>query len=200
MAYGQSHPDKVIAFILRGIFFAGKKDEQQILFGIREYFPDAWQEMVNHLPSNEQENIISSFYNRILSQDPHISEPAAYAFMKYDLNCAFLHIWADKLEEILKNKSMVIGVAKTFSHYASNDFFLSENQLINNIGKINHIHCIILNGRYDVITIPKSAYYLHGHWKNSKLVIVEKSGHSALDDQMQIALREAIRSMLEEIG
>lgn len=199
MAYGQAHPDKVIGFILRGIFFAGKKDEQQILLGIRNYFPDAWQEMVNFLPTKEQEDIIPSFYNRILSQDAHISEPAAYALMKYDLNCAFLNIAPDKLEEMLKNKNMVIGVAKIFSHYASNNFFLSENELINNIGKINHIPAIILNGRYDVITIPKSAYHLHECWKNSKLIIVEKCGHSAFDDQLQVALRGATEYMIGEI-
>jgi proline iminopeptidase len=200
MAYGQAYPDQVMGFILRGIFLANKKAEQQILLGMRDYFPDAWQEMANHLTKKEQENIITSLYNRILSQDAHISEPAAYAFMKYDLNCAFLNILPDKLEEALKNKNMVMSIAKIFSHYAKNDFFLSENELINNIEKINHIPTIILNGRYDVITIPKSAYQLHERWKNSKLIIVEKSGHSALDEQMQIALREAIEIMLKEIG
>ncbi|MDP1575014.1 MAG: alpha/beta hydrolase [Coxiellaceae bacterium] len=133
------------------------------------------------------------------SDEVSVFEPACYAFMKYDLNCAFLHISPEKLEEILKNKNMVIGVAKIFSHYARNNFFLSENKLIDNLNKISHIPAIVLNGRYDVITVPKSAYYLHKHWKNSKLVIVEKSGHSAFDDQMQIALRNATESMIGKI-
>lgn len=200
IAYGQTHPDKVLGFILRGIFFGTKTDEQKILFGMRDYFPDAWQEMVTHLTANEQKDITHSFYERILSNDTRISEAAAHVLMKYDLRCAFLHITPEKLETLLENKNMVMSVAKIFSHYARHNFFLAENQLLNNLDKISHIPAVIVNGRYDVITIPKSAYLLHERWKNSTLVIVEKSGHSALDDHMQVALSNATKLMLDKIS
>ena len=55
---------------------------------------------------------------------------------------------------------------------------VEENQLLDNINKINHLPLIIVHGCYDTITRAKSAYELHQHWPASELIIVDASGHA----------------------
>ena len=61
--------------------------------------------------------------------------------------------------------------------------------------KINHLPLILVNGRYDVITIPKTAFSLHSKWPGSKLHIVEASGHSAMEPKIASELTNATEEM-----
>ncbi len=83
LAYGEAHPTKVNGFILRGLFLGREQETKQIWRGMRNIFPDAWQEMVNFVPKEEQAELEESFYKRILNPNRHITLPAARAFMKY---------------------------------------------------------------------------------------------------------------------
>jgi proline iminopeptidase len=191
LAYGEVHPNRVNGFILRGIFLARTEEAKQIWWGMSTLFPDVWQEMVDFLPKEEQKNLERSFYQRILNPERHIALPAARALMKYDLTCAYLTVQPAALNDMLDNEVLVLGVARLFSHYASNHFFLQSNQLLDNIDKINHLPLIIVNGRYDVITPPQTAFLLHTKWPGSILHLVDAAGHSALEPPIAAALSKA---------
>ena len=70
--------------------------------------------------------------------------------------------------------------------------FLEEGQLLRNANKIAHIPAVIINGRYDLICPLKNAYKLHQALPRSKLVIVERAGHSRSEHGFEKALVEAI--------
>lgn len=195
LAYGEAHPTKVKGFILRGLFLGRNAETQQIWRGMRDIFPDAWQEMVDFLPKEEQADLEASFYKRILNPDRRVALPAARALMKYDLTCAFLNISSKTLENMLNNETLILGVARTFSHYAKNHYFLQPDQLLQHLAKINHLPLILVNGRYDAITLPKTAFLLHSKWPGSKLHIVEASGHSAMEPNIASALANATEEM-----
>lgn len=200
LAYGERHPDRVNGFILRGLFLARDEETKQIWRGMSTLFPDAWQEMVGFLPKEEQENLEQSFYQRILNPERDIALPAARALMKYDLTCAYLTIQPTVLNDMLDNEVLVLGVAKLFSHYASNHFFLQSNQLLDDIDKINHLPLIIVNGRYDIITPPKTAFLLHRKWPGSILHLVNAAGHSALEPPIAAALSKATEEMKQSLS
>jgi proline iminopeptidase len=200
LAYGEAHPNRVNGFILRGIFLARAEETKQIWRGMSTLFPDAWQEMVNFLPKEEQENLEQSFYQRILNPERHIALPAAKALMKYDLTCAYLTVEPKALQDMLDNEVLILGVATLFSHYASHHFFLQSNQLLDNIDKINHLPLIIVNGRYDVITPPQTAFLLHTKWPGSILHLVDAAGHSALESPIAAALLKATEEMKQSLS
>lgn len=195
LAYGETHPAKVKGFILRGLFLGREAETQQIWRGMRDNFPDAWQEMVDFLPKEEQAALEASFYKRILNPDQSIALPAAKALMKYDLTCAFLTASSKTLDNMLNNETLILGVARMFSHYAKNHYFLQLEELMHHLEKINHLPLILVNGRYDVITIPKTAFLLHSKWPGSKLHIVEASGHSAMEPKIASTLTNATEEM-----
>lgn len=176
IAYGEEHPDWCMGFILRGVFLARQSDRDHVWYGMRDIYPEAWQEFVEYLPAQERENLIAAYYKRVISPDPAINLPAARAFIKYDVTCATL-VNQTIVDEMLKNDVPVLTVARAFAHYSMNNFFLSPNQLLDNLGKINHLPAIIIHGRYDVICRASGAFELHKNWPSSKLVLVQDAGH-----------------------
>jgi proline iminopeptidase len=66
-----------------------------------------------------------------------------------------------------------------------------ENQLLDNLDKIRHIPTVIVQGRYDVVCPPTTAYELHSRWPETELKIAPFSGHSAFEKEITHLLIEA---------
>lgn len=200
LSYGESYPNHILGFILRGIFLARKSDNQHFWQGIQGIFPEAWQELNDFLPVEKRHELISSYYQLLMNPNLEIALPAAKALLKYDFICSFLNIQPEQLNSLLADNTLVLGVARTFVHYSINNFFLSENQLIKNIKTINHLPLIIVHGRYDIISLAKNAYELHQLWPNSKLFMVDAAGHSASESAIAEALTQATELMKQNLN
>ncbi|HRD71281.1 MAG TPA: prolyl aminopeptidase [Legionella sp.] len=195
LCYGECHPEHVLGFILRGIFLARKKDNWHFWYGMRNTFPDAWQELSEFVPESERHDLIA-YYNKQLSSSDHtIAIQAARSFIKYDLTSSFLQISASQLNELMTNEKFILGLSRTFVHYSINNFFLAENQLISNICKINHLPLIIIHGRYDMISPVINAYDVHKLWEGSEFYLVEVAGHSAAESAITQRLMQATEKM-----
>ncbi len=195
LAYAQTYPQRVLGFILRGIFLARAHETQHLWFGMGKIFPEAWQELNAHIPMAERDDLIQAYYRRVMSTDLQIATLAARAFVKYDYLCSYLNLSAKKLQQAIADDSANLGLARTFIHYCVHYFFLQENQLIDNIGKINHLPLVMVHGRYDIITLPQSAFDLQQVWPGSQLVFVDRAGHSAKEKPIVAQLSKATENM-----
>jgi proline iminopeptidase len=90
------------------------------------------------------------------------------------------------------------SVAETIAiigqHYEINRFFLPKNFIYKFIDKIQHIHVIIIQGRFDVVTPPLMAFRfseLHG---NCDLRLVA-GGHSLYEKNVRSALRNGAKDL-----
>jgi proline iminopeptidase len=54
----------------------------------------------------------------------------------------------------------------------------SDNQLLEDIGRIRHIPAVIVHGRYDVLCPARIAWELHRAWPRAELRMVPDAGHS----------------------
>lgn len=197
LVYGETYPQSCLGFILRGIFLGTIEEGEHIVCGMKDLFPIEWQKICDLLSEKERENFTVNYCKKILSTDEKISHPAIIAAVWYNSKASFLHITNADLENKMLDLAVVEGVAKNFAHYHLNDYFLKPNQILNEIERINHLPCIIVNGRYDSITRPHTAYVLHKNWPSSELVIVEKSGHARTDFEMAKSLVFATNRMKE---
>ncbi len=194
LAYGQTHPDKCLGFILRGIFLGRKCDAHQLWYGIRAQYPDVWQEFADFIPLSERNDLITAYEKRFNDSDPKVHYPAALAFMKYDLTCSYA-LTTPNLDKLLGDKQRMLSTTRIFTHYCRHDCFLEKNQLLNNIHKINHLPAIIVHGRFDVITLPSNAYALYQQWPGAQLVLVQEGGHASLEPGIAKALVQATEKM-----
>jgi proline iminopeptidase len=81
-----------------------------------------------------------------------------------------------------------LGVGRLESHYMANLGFFSDEQLLRNVGRIAHLPAVIVQGRYDVICPPVSAWRLHQAWPGSMLTMVPDAGHGAMEKGIARAL------------
>ena len=82
--------------------------------------------------------------------------------------------------------------AKIDTHYAANLFFFEDGQLLRDAPKLRDITVTIINGRYDMLCPPITAWRLHQRLPKSKLIIVEEAGHSEGEEGTTRALVEAV--------
>ena len=191
LAYSQEYPDNVLSIVLRGIFLCRKKEVAWFLHGIKNIFPEYWNRFNSFLPQGERKELLLSYYKRLINTDPKINGEAAVSWVRYEANCSTLLPNASVSEEFI-NIQMALSLARLEAHYFMNNLFLEEGQLLNNINNIINIKGYIVQGRYDVICPPESAYDLANVWPNSTLKIIEQAGHSSLEVSIQKALLETM--------
>ena len=182
LAYAQTYPNSVSELVLRGIFLCRKKDIQWFYQrGANSIYPDYWREFISGLDTNEQKNILHSFYHKIHSGDMDSSR-------KY---CRQWSIWEGRSSTLKPSSTVVdafddcsISLAKIETHFFYNDCFIEENQIIKNIDSIKNIPCHIVHGRYDIVCPAGTAYELSERWPEASLVIAPFSGHSAFEKEI----------------
>jgi len=79
--------------------------------------------------------------------------------------------------------------ARIESHYFVNGGFLkTETQIFDDVPKIRHIPCTIVQGRYDVVCPADTAWELHKRWPEAEFHIISDAGHSAKEEGIVSAL------------
>ena len=84
-------------------------------------------------------------------------------------------------------------------HFFINNGLVEENQILNNVSKIDHIPAKIIHGRYDMVCPLDNAVSLHDHWPASELYIVRDAGHSASEPGITDALIRATTDLAKEL-
>jgi len=177
LAYGQAHPEHCLGFVLRGIFLCTKAEVEWFLHGVQWFYPELYDQFIEPIPLAERANLLQAYTSRLLSDDPQVYWPAARAWSRFEGRRVFL---LPQPEEP-SSDTLDLGVGRLESHYMANDAFLGEDQLVRDVGRIAHLPAVIVQGRYDVICPPLSAYRLHQAWPGSLLKMIPDAGHGALE-------------------
>ena len=194
LAYAQTHPDRVSALVLRGIFLC-RPNEIRWFYqegeGASAIFPDVWEEYVRIIPHAERGDMLSAYHRRLMSDDQAVRLEAAKAWS----------IWEGSTSKLFPDQQLIdhagethfaLALALIECHYfVNNAFFESDNYLVENIGKIRHIPAVIVQGRYDVVCPMMSAWELHRAWPEAELEIIRDAGHSATEPGIVRALIDA---------
>jgi len=145
-------------------------------------FPDAYEEFLAFLPEDERADHVANYHQRLMSDDTSISHPAATAWNKYEISMSTLYPNVSGLES-LNDAAYLLAHARMEAHYFNNKAWLEEGQLLKkeNIDRIRHIPCAIVQGRYDVVCPPVTAWALHRAWPETHLHWIADAGHSATE-------------------
>ena len=197
IAYAQKHPKKVSEMVLRGIFMLRQKELQWFYqYGASEMYPEAWQGFFKEIPENERDNLIEAYRKIFYGENKEKQLSAAKAWSKWEASCSFINHNPNAVRESI-NAEFALAFALIENHYFVNKGFLdNENQLLDNIDIIRDIPSIIIQGRYDVVCPPTTAYELYSRWPESQLVIAPFSGHSAFEKEITHELIEATNKFI----
>ena len=197
LAYAETHPERVRGLVLRGIFL-GRPGEIRWFYeaghGASAIFPETWEQYLQLIPESERGDMIAAYYRRLTSDDYSVRLEAAEAWSLWEASA--LKLLPDpKLIEEFTEPEMAIALARIECHYfANNCFFDTDNYLIENVDRIQHIPAVIVHGRYDMVCPFTNAWDLHRAWPEASLEIVPNAGHAASEPGITDALVRATDS------
>jgi len=178
LIYAQNHPNRVLSLVLRGIFMC-RKSELHWFYqdGASHIFPDAFDAYRDHIPIEEQNDLIQAYYKRLTDENVEIRRAAAREWTRWEMATSRLipdPEYLDKAEDL----DFAVAFARIECHYFINSIFVEEAYILKNIEQVSHIPTVIVQGRYDVVCPAKSAWELHKAMRTSQLIIVPDAGHS----------------------
>ncbi|RYZ08250.1 MAG: prolyl aminopeptidase [Myxococcales bacterium] len=182
LAYAEAHPDRVSELVLRGIFLLRRWElEWFYQRGTSMLFPDAFEPFRELIPEAERADLITAFHKRLVSESPVQRQEAARVWSVWEASTS--HLLQDR--EYIQSAAgdeFSLAFARIEAHYFVNGGFLkSEQQLLEDVSKIRHLPCVIVQGRYDVVCPLRSAWELSKAYPEAELRIVPDAGHSAFE-------------------
>lgn len=195
LMYAEAFPEHMLGLVLRGIFLGRKTDVEWIYQdGASRFYPDHWEDFTNPIAESERANLLAAYHRRINGADELARMGAAKAWSRWEADCSSLQP-SPRLVKHFTDPHRAMARSRIGVHYFTNDCFLTDNQIINNIAKIQELPGIIVHGRYDILCPVQNAYDLHRAWPESQVFLVREAGHSATEHAMIDALVRATRDM-----
>jgi proline iminopeptidase len=192
LAYAQRHRERVTELILRGIFTLRQKEVNWFYqFGASEIFPDAWQAFVAPIPEPERHDMVGAYHERLTGGDPAVQRSCARAWSQWEGST--LSLYPDPLRVArFGADGFALAFARIECHYFINKgFFETDGQLLADMHLLHGVPGVIVQGRYDVVTPPVTAFDLSRAWPKALLEWVPDAGHTATEPGIQDALVRA---------
>jgi len=200
LAYAQTHPDRALALVLRGVFLCTQAELDWFYKdGANRIFPDAWQTLVSRLGDAERQDVLASYHARLMQDDVRARQADAVAWADWE---NALISFASPEPSSIANPARADAISRIETHYFVNKgFFDRDHHLLENMDRIRHIPGYIAQGRYDVITPPTAAWDIARAWNgNARLEFISDAGHSAGEPGTVDALVRATDEIAQRFG
>ncbi len=185
LAYAQAHPGRVTGLILRGVFL-GTQAELDWFYGggAGRFFPDLWAQFRDPIPESERGDLIAAYHKRLFSDDLGRQGRYAQPWLMWENALAGLQSAAVSHAP----PDYARAFARLENHYFTNRCFLDEGQLLRDRHRIEHLPAVIVQGRYDMVCPPLSAWRLAEGWEGCDLRLIPASGHALSEPRISAEL------------
>jgi proline iminopeptidase len=191
LIYAQTHPDRARHLVLRGVFLMTEGELAWFYGGgAGAFYPDRWQKFAGMIPGTEQDDMIGAYHTRLFSGEMATEIRFARAWAG----------WENALASI--DHDGVLGeapadyaraFARLENHYFLNRGFLeADGQILRDVHRLKDVPGTIVQGRYDMICPPVSAWTLAQHWHRAELKMIPAAGHALSEPGIST---ELIRTM-----
>lgn len=200
LLYAEHFPARVTAMVLRGTFLARAADlEWFINAGANRVFPEHWAEFVEHIPPAERSELVSAYHRRIHEGDPaqRLAAARSWALWGARVTTYLLPAVNPPVEE---DSQKILAEAAIETHYALNRYFIGEDQILRDIGRLPCVPVRLIHGRRDLTCTLESSWALKRAIPGARLNIVEQGGHLAGEPVMVDALIGATDELAEELS
>jgi proline iminopeptidase len=177
LIYAITHPDRVAHMVLRGVFLMTKQELDWFYGGgAGAFFPELWARFVNAIPQDERGDLIAAYHRRLFSGN--VMEETRFGRIWANWENALASIHHDgPLGE--SPAEYARAFARLENHYFYNGGFLEEDGwILREKSRIKHIPATIIQGRYDMICPPVSAWKLAQGWDHCEIRLIPFAGHA----------------------
>ncbi|TPW21996.1 MAG: prolyl aminopeptidase [Elusimicrobia bacterium] len=192
LAYAETHPARVKALILRGIFALRRRE---LLWfyqdGTSLLYPDAFEPYRDHIPVEERGDMMAAYHRRLTSEDRAVRMAAAKAWSVWEGATSKLLPDPGLMDKFAEDKHAEAFARIECHYFVNKGFFEHDDQLIHDAARLKGIPGVIIHGRYDVVCPLETAWLLHKAWPDGELKISPDSGHAMSEPANRTALLDA---------
>jgi len=187
LTYALTHPDHVAHLVLRGVFLMTQAELDWFYGGgAGKFWPDLWENFANMVPIDERDDMVAAYHKRLFCGDRDTEVRFARAWSS----------WENALASIQNNGAVgrppadyALAFARLENHYFVNAGFLkNDDWIVENLHSIAHLPASIVQGRYDMICPPTSAWRVAKELPKADLQMVPLSGHALSEPEITAAL------------
>ncbi len=177
LIYAEAHPSQVLRLVLRGVFLMTQTELDWFYGGgAGKFWPEVWARFEGLVPEDERGDLIAAYHRRLFSGDMALETRFARAWSAWENALASIHSSGSGGEA---PGDYARAFARLENHYFTNGGFLEfDGQILAQADRIKHIPGTIVQGRYDMICPPESAYALSQAWPAGQLKMVRNAGHA----------------------
>ena len=177
LIYAITHPERVSNLVLRSVFLMTRSELDWFYGGgAGAFWPDVWRRFTDMIPETEREDLIGAYARRLFSGDLASETRFARAWASWENTLASIGNdgpGGDSPADFAR------AFARLENHYFVNHGFLEHDGWIEaNLHRIARIPGTVVQGRYDMICPPVTAYRLTSAWPTSSLKIIPRAGHA----------------------
>ena len=185
---------------MRGIFLSRPVELKWFLGDVQHFFPEVWHKLVQYLPANQQNDVLNAYAALIFNDDISISGEASVQWNAFENAIMRLKPLDNstksepiepktKTPEELNNERITeVARARVQIHYILNQCFVDGEALLKQAVSLANIPTIIVQGRYDMVCPPQTAWALHQAMPHAQFTMVADAGHSAMEPGVTSAL------------
>lgn len=179
LTYAIAHKNDVSGLILRGIFLSRDSELAWFLGQSEQFFPEAWNNLLAFIQPSEHTNVLEAYSKRIFDKDMAISAPAAKRWNDYESSIMSLQPSTGSGTAV--SDEIQVARARVQIHYIYNGCFVSQRDLLAEVKQLGHIPTIIVQGRYDMVCPPVTAWQLQQAMPHAEFHMIPDAGHSAME-------------------
>jgi proline iminopeptidase len=196
LAYAEAHPDRVTELVLRGIFTLRKSEIDWFYQdGASHLFPDAWEGYLAPIPEAERDDLPGAYHRRLFDPDPAVHVPAGVAWTVWENSTIRLIPDEEGIAAARSDEAAAVAFARIENHYFTHGGWMEDGQLIRDASaRLGGIPGVIVQGRYDACTPPRTAWDLHRAWPEAELRMIPDAGHASSEPGIVDALVRATDS------
>lgn len=197
LIYAQTHPERASHLILRGVFLMTKAELDWFYGGgAGKFWPETWARFCNIIPEDERDDLIAAYNRRLFSGDISLETRYGRAWSAWENALASIHSTGTSGES---PGDYARAFARLENHYFINAGFLEfDGQILAHMGRIAHIPGTIVQGRYDMICPPESAYKVSQLWPAGEFKMVRNAGHALSEPGISAELVRVMDRIAEE--
>jgi len=162
--------------------------------GVNAIYPELYQNLLESLDEHNIENL----YSTLWGEDEIAVRRLTKAWMQWSGQVA---LGADyRVTEFPEHVTQkMVDQVRMELHYAKNQYFIAENQVLEACADLGEIPTIIIHGRYDLVCPIEAGVSLENALPQAEFKILPTAGHIAQGAEMIHALINASDNIAEEL-
>ncbi len=197
LIYAQTHPEPTSQLVLRGVFLMTQRELDWFYGGgAGAFWPETWARFIAPIPEDERSDLIGAYHRRLFSGDSAVETEFGRAWSAWENALASIHSSGTAGES---QGNYARAFARLENHYFINAGFLEfDGQILAQMDRIAHIPGHIVQGRFDMICPPHSAWELAECWPAADLKMIRNAGHALSEPGISAELVRVMDRIAEQ--